>query len=400
NLAAAGPRGDAFGRALGALRESTPSAELCGAAVWLLSRLDRMKFRREGDKGSIPDSETFDPRTFYENVFYAVRARNAFPWGRDASDHEFLMFVLPPRLTDEPLQRWRRHFFEVLEPEVRGLTDREEAIQVARQACADFFQYEGNTTWEDFGMLTALAVHEGRCEDCSNVDNALLRSIGIPGSQAFTPWWGHGDGNHAWTWVPGAKGFAGDGNSGVKIYVKTLDRLEDVTEMHTPVTRLEVETGGADGADAQLMVWNHGEWRRVMGVKVEAGRAVFDKVGCRRPFALLVRVAGVPDQLLATEKGGGWRVLASGPLPAGEGPVDLAFEKVSPLGEFEPDEEYAVTVWDGTAWSPVAARRLQTGAVGFRAWADRAYRVTGGKFAGRPFTVNADPAAESPVTVR
>jgi len=178
-------RMDDLARALGALSESQYANETAWAALWLISRMDGMKFYREVRENSICDLETVTAQLFYENVFYAVKARNEFAAASSVTDEDFLQQVLSPRQTGEPLQRWRRHFYLALEPEVAGLTADQfsEAISLAGSAYSSFYQYEGATTWEDFGMLSALCVHEGRCEDCSNVNNAMLRAIGLPAAR-------------------------------------------------------------------------------------------------------------------------------------------------------------------------------------------------------------------------
>ena len=63
------------------------------AAVWLISRMDKISFRRKGGEGSIPDLEATDAQTFFENVYYATKARRDFPWGKLCNDSDFLEVV-------------------------------------------------------------------------------------------------------------------------------------------------------------------------------------------------------------------------------------------------------------------------------------------------------------------
>lgn len=388
--------------ALRALGKSEHAAENLWAGVWLISRLDAMAFWRENDEGSIEDLEAMDARTFYENVFYATKARTDFPWGRECKDADFLQQVLSPRGTGEPLQRWRRHFFTALAPELKDLTkdDANKAIELARGATYDFFQYYGDTTWEDFGMLTALAVHEGRCEDCSNVENCMLRAAGLPAAQAFTPWWGRGNGNHAWTVIPSIDGGKnGNGGKAVKVYLKTWDKLEDITAANTEVVEVAVELDeSVTGEKAGLNVWNAEEWRLVARSKIEGRNVVFKDVGRRLPFVLLVTAENSVDRLL-TIVDGKVRFLDNSPYKAaGEAAFTVELEKSCDLGEFEPDEEYTVFVQTVDGWQEIESERLSTGGLSFSCDPQRLYNVEGAGINARPFT--AAPAEDGPAITR
>ena len=387
NLLKAKGGGIELAMAMQALSATEHALENCWAGVWLISRLDVMDFDREESKQSVNDLQTMDARTFFENVFYATKSRNDFPWARACGDDDFLQQVLSPRGTGEPLQRWRRHFYEALEPELRELTadDAAKAIDLARSATYDFFQYEGNTTWEDFGMLTALAVHEGRCEDCSNVENCMLRAAGLPAAQAFTPWWGHGDGNHAWTVIPSVDGGKnGNGLKAVKVYLKTWDKLEDITAVNTDVLDVTLELDkGVSGEKASLCVWNHEEWRVVARSKIEGRKVTFKDVGKKRNFVLCVQAADSASRLITIVDG---KVTELNNGPATEPGFECEFEKSGDMGEFQPDEEYTVYVHDGDTWAEVESTRVATGAISFECNPGRLYRIEGKGINARPLT--------------
>lgn len=389
--------------ALDALGKSEHAAVNCWAALWLISRMDRMSFNRETRQYDVPDLQAVDAQAFYENVFYAVKAREELPWGHSASDNDFLQFVLSPRGSGEPLQRWRRHMWDALSPEVVNFTrdDMPKAIEIANHAYGDYFQYEGDTTWEDFGMLTSLAVHEGRCEDCSNVLNIMLWTLGIPACQAYTPWWGHADGNHAWTWVRGAGPVPGDGINGVKVYVKTWDGKEDVTKEYSPVTTVRNIAESSSEIPAQLMVWNSDEWRTVAQADVAKDEVVFENVGCRLNFALLVRVALLPDRIADVRTDGSvrWMNVEEIGKESGEA-FTAALDAKCALGEFAADKTYALQLYTNDGWKDVASEHTDTGGMSFAAHPDRLYRITGEGISARPFTVEMDGEGKVVVLVR
>lgn len=395
NYNADGTRQAELALALAALADSDYGHLSARPAIWLISRMDAMSFRRENGTDSIPDLQAVSARVFYENVYYAVKARYEFPWAADVSESDFLQQVLSPRGSGEPLQRWRRHFYMAMLPELVGLgaEDSEQAINVARNAYADYYQYEGDTTWEDFGMLTSLAVHEGRCEDCSNVENAFLRALGVPGCQAYTPWWGHQDGNHAWTWIRGLGEPPGDGRNGVKVYVKTWDGNEDVTAEYTPVT--EIMVPDRSSGEVALMVWNSDDWRRLCTANATDGAAVFGDVGCRLNQALCFRQEGRPDMLCDLRSDGSFRWLNLS--PGADDPATgftVNYDKTTPVGEMSPDEDYELLYYSEQGWMAAPAERLSTGGFSFIGNADRLYRITGPGIANRPFTVELDDSGE------
>lgn len=402
NLTAPGTHSDALARALGALADSTGAPENCWAALWLLSRMDQMSFAREQRELSICDLQTVDAQTFYENVFYAVKARRELPWARQVPDEDFLQQVLSPRGTGEPLQRWRRHFYAALVPEVQhlGARDIDRAIAVATNAYGDYFQYEGDTTWEDFGLLTSLAVHEGRCEDCSNVLNTMLRTLGIPACQAYTPWWGHCDGNHAWTWIRGFGEVPGDGANGVKVYVKTWDGKLDVTADYTPVTAVEFATAAPDGTEAEVLVWNLDDWRVITREKAQGGRVRFDNVGCRLNFALCIRIPDEQERLTDVRTDGSVRWLNLDPSASTDGRFTAVLDVKNPLGEFQPDANYTLERYALDGWQPCPSERTPTGALSFAAHSDFLYRILGEGIAARPFTVELSPETGETVLLR
>jgi hypothetical protein len=398
NLPKAPNAGAGLARGLGALGETRNGDECLWAGIWLLSRMDRMAFHRKPPGKRTGDLSQATAQLFFENVYYAVKARNHFPWGKDVSPKDFLQHVLSPRSTAEPLQRWRRRFYEALEPEFHDMErgDMEKAMKLASACCYDFYQYEGATTWEDFGMLTALAVHEGRCEDCSNVECAMIRAVGLPACQAFTPWWASGDGNHAWTVLPCLDGGgSGNGRRAAKVFVKTWDGYEDITDKNTKVTVVEFDTAAKNDARPELRVFNHGQWRVIARTAVRGGKAAFRKVGCGVEFVFLIRVKGETDRLVRVRTDGSTEFLDNGEnTDPGEEAFQVEFDKSCVLGEFSPESSYNLFVHTAKGWVEVETERALTGAITFQAGPKRLFRLRGKGVAKRPFTVRKDEAGE------
>ena len=139
-----------------------------------------------------------------QNVSLAFKARRLLPWGARAPEDLFLHYVLPHRVTQEPLSSWRSLFFDSLYPIVRNCTTMTQAaIQVniwtGRKAT-----YKPNAP-RDQGPLQTLLSGWGRCEELVILYVDACRAVGIPAREAYTPFWTAGDGNHAWpeVWIDG-----------------------------------------------------------------------------------------------------------------------------------------------------------------------------------------------------
>jgi len=166
------------------------------------------------------DLATVDGAFLLETVRLGRETRLAFPWGEDVPDDVYLRYVLPPRVSQEPLERWRPHFLAELTPRLRGIESMEEAALEVNRWCGEHVGFKP-TQRRDQGVFETLASGYGRCEEMMIVHISALRSVGIPARQTWTPYWATGDNNHAWTevWVGGDWHYAGA--------CEPSDRLDD-----------------------------------------------------------------------------------------------------------------------------------------------------------------------------
>jgi hypothetical protein len=145
------------------------------------------------------------PATMLErNVSLAFKARELLPWGARVSNDLFLHYVLPHRVTQEPLSAWRETFFDSLYPLVRNCTTMTDAARQVNIWTGRKATYKSNAP-RDQGPLQTLLSGWGRCEELVILYADACRAIGIPVREAYTPYWTAGDGNHAWPeiWIDG-----------------------------------------------------------------------------------------------------------------------------------------------------------------------------------------------------
>lgn len=155
----------------------------------------------------LPDIADRPAEFFLDNVRAALRAREEMPW--DVHDREWLHFVLPVRVNNEPLDSSRIPFYAELRPRLEGLTMAEAILEVNHwlHEKATYQPSDGRTR----SPLQTVAAAIGRCGEESTFGVAALRAVGIPARQVYTPRWAHTDDNHAWieAWADGRWHFLG-----------------------------------------------------------------------------------------------------------------------------------------------------------------------------------------------
>ncbi len=254
------------------------------------------------------DVADLDLPTLQEHVAFACDARRRASWRDEVPDDLWLHYVVPHRVSQEPVQAWRAVLARALAPVVAPYTDMEAAALAVNRWCREHATYTP-TSGRDMGPLTTLARGLGRCEEEMILTICALRAAGIPARACSTPYWTFTDDNHAWVevWV-----------NGRWHYAESCDdaRCLDNTWFSEPASRAGFVRSVAYGefTPADEPVYRQGD-----GITVVNSTAVYT-----RAFTLEAEVAGAPDaeifvnvlnygtlRSIARLKGGG--TLALGP---------------------------------------------------------------------------------------
>ena len=147
----------------------------------------------------LSDTLTITKAELSENLEYAFLAKKTMPWGKKISWEDFLLYVLPHRIAQEPHKKWRKFFFENIAPKVKKLPIKE-AISFIANWCAQKVTFKPSAPW-DLDPISLIKLGWGRCEEQSILLIAALRSVAIPARLAFVPAWQHTNGNHGWVEV-------------------------------------------------------------------------------------------------------------------------------------------------------------------------------------------------------
>ncbi len=144
-----------------------------------------------------------------ENIRIALKAREELPWGKDVPLEQWRAFVLPLRINNEILDNFRVEYYEELRDLVKDMTMEQAVLELNHWAHQHitYAPSDGRTS----SPLATLRNALGRCGEQSTFFATVLRTVGIPARQVYTPRWAHTDDNHAWVeaWVDGTWHYMG-----------------------------------------------------------------------------------------------------------------------------------------------------------------------------------------------
>lgn len=141
------------------------------------------------------------------NVEYAYKARECFPWAGELPDSIFLNEVLPYISLNETREEWRPDFFGRFSSYVGSCKTVWEAIDSVNRNIRDEVRVDYNTKREKPDQSPYESMRQGMasCSGLSILLTDAFRAVGIPARVAGTPNWHDNRGNHNWceVWVEG-----------------------------------------------------------------------------------------------------------------------------------------------------------------------------------------------------
>lgn len=133
-------------------------------------------------------------------------------WRDKIDDFLFYHYILPHRVSQEPLENFTQLYKDTLYELIEDAKDMREAVLRINEWVFTKMKYEPTERW-DQNALTTIKRGFGRCEEMANLFIKALRTVYIPTRKVYTPWWPFTDGNHAWVevWIDGKWRFLGGG---------------------------------------------------------------------------------------------------------------------------------------------------------------------------------------------
>jgi hypothetical protein len=154
---------------------------------------------------NLPDADLRALRADFlrENVALAYQARKAVPWGKRIPEEIFLNDILPYANVDEERDPWRKEFFALCLPLVRGCKTPAEAAQRLNGTIFAKLKVRYSTERKKPHQSPKESIAQGKCS-CTGLSILLAdacRSVAVPARLAGTPMWTNMRGNHTWVEV-------------------------------------------------------------------------------------------------------------------------------------------------------------------------------------------------------
>lgn len=144
-----------------------------------------------------------DADLLIENLDYALRAREAFPWAGAVPEAVFFNDVLPYAVLDETRESWRPGFFERCSAIVADAATATEAAQALNRELFNQINVHYNTGRKRPNQSPSESIAQGRatCTGLSIILVDACRAVGVPARVAGVASWHDKRGNHTWVEV-------------------------------------------------------------------------------------------------------------------------------------------------------------------------------------------------------
>ena len=136
-----------------------------------------------------------------ENLGFAMKAREEFPWCKDLPEEVFFNDVVPYASLDETREAWRARFYEQCRGMVKDCRTTTEAVQAINKNFFNLIKVHYNTGRKAPNQSPSESIKLGKatCTGLSIILVDACRSVGVPARVAGTPLWSNKRGNHTWT---------------------------------------------------------------------------------------------------------------------------------------------------------------------------------------------------------
>lgn len=249
------------------------------------------------------------------------------PWNKDVSFDMFCKYVLPYRITTEPVSDWRPQYIKTYWDRFKYLT------QAQTNYTTKFGLYKELNKWfygalyypstylPEMPLDMLLKMRIGNCESNGKRNISQLRAVGIPSALDYVPMWGNRSMSHSWCvifvddekFIPfglneelGIHFFFRPNDKLPKVYRNTFDKQKEqavycadsssfiVAELHNPClsdvtdryvetsdveVKLDTERKGYKSPWIYLCVFSDNDWFPICYAKREEGKATFRKMG-------------------------------------------------------------------------------------------------------------------------
>lgn len=163
---------------------------------------------------SMPDVDLVNLKAEdFISYFEALKkSRERVAWKDRIDDFLFFYYILPHRVSQEPLENFTQIYADTLYELIKDAKDMREAVLRINEWVFTRMKYDPSERWDQDAIAT-IKRGFGRCEEMGILFMKALRTVYIPVRKVYTPWWPFTESNHAWVevWVDGRWHFLGGG---------------------------------------------------------------------------------------------------------------------------------------------------------------------------------------------
>ena len=155
------------------------------------------------DSPKVYDAQVMTADYLITHIDHAFKVWDSRPWAQHYSFEEFCRYVLPYRLADEPLESWRKNYYQKYASRVDSLYSGSDIV-CKIQAVEKIFHEDGFRWNELFSSLPHLGANYllerpiGVCRESCDLSVYLLRALGIPAVTDHYIVSPHTSGSHSW----------------------------------------------------------------------------------------------------------------------------------------------------------------------------------------------------------
>ncbi|MEO0289274.1 MAG: transglutaminase domain-containing protein [candidate division WOR-3 bacterium] len=155
------------------------------------------------------DILNFNRNNFINNLLSIRENLNRVRWKDKIDDSLLFHYVIPLRVSQEPLENYYEIYKDTLYELVKNLSMKEAVFKI-NEWCYTKMEYKPTEPY-DQNAITTIKRGFGRCEEMMILFIKSLRTVGIPAREVYTPYWPFTNSNHAWceVWVDGRWYFLG-----------------------------------------------------------------------------------------------------------------------------------------------------------------------------------------------
>ncbi len=263
-------------------------------------------------KEYIRDVDVITADFLIENIELAFESWRQNPWSRKMSFEAFCHTILPYRISNEPLDRWRKpcmQRYADLPSQLQDISDPSDAARLIQADVDQWIRFNDKYYLHPTDQSYSQMCHskQGRCEDITNMTTFAMRANAVATASDYTPAWANRDNNHAWTAIldRNGRGNAELFNIPAKVYRKTFAIQKDspifqkkkneqippwlagrhyldVTEQYVKTTDVTIHCtlpAPKHSTFVYLCVFNGGNWAPIAAAQLDGSNATFERMG-------------------------------------------------------------------------------------------------------------------------